>query len=725
MKKVTIAICGLIFSLGVFAQEKQLPQIIMGEYIVEGTQRVSTGVIVKEGSKLILAPGSQLLFDERKSIRLEGALEVQGTASNKVRIASSNPNASGVGFTIVEGNNQQKVEIRNAEFTGLRNPLVFEKNWVRESVVIENNVFQGNVSRRAVVEIQNVDAFNSSGMVPISVANNTFTNNTGNLFVSNLVTPEMRVEIKNNVFTRNQYFNNSSESDLFNNPIFVRYNEFGQGSEGLISGNAIFDNFNSNISKSNPTSERVSINTVGNGDIIDLNSNYFGAEQNEELNTTYDRISTFYQVPLIQADNASSTPSADLPAHYYIVKINGDTVQNDEQWLNVRTINTMGFTFNKAMDKQSSVELQYNYYDGEKIQFQEVQARVQWSEDGKSAEVITEGRILESREGGFYVLDGFKDEQGYAAPMIAPGKKRFAAMNSLAYSPSNTLNHKTSSSEELVLIPDVDLNSFVQAMDGREIPVQSLIDSDWEVGVFAGVPMYFGDLFVDFPLTFDPRNANYAVGPRVHYNRGDSPWSFGLAQTTMLLEATENTSTQLGRYRGTGYDRNLSFRSMVYDLALTVHYDFKSPREVNSWIFGLHGGANGFYFNPQGEYQGKWYDLRDIGTEGQTIGGKDERYSLFNVGGQLGLHLKNYLSENLKLEMSYTHSFLATDYLDDASRGLYPSDNEIREANPDNPDAAAYLSNPGGWSGQRTTGPDNDAFSYWGAALYINLDVFK
>jgi len=257
------------------------------------------------------------------------------------------------------------------------------------------------------------------------------------------------------------------------------------------------------------------------------------------------------------------------------------------------------------------------------------------------------------------------------------------------------------------------------------MPVPKFADSDWEVGVFAGVPMYFGDLFVDFPLTLDPRNANYAVGPRVHYNRGDSPWSFGLAQTTMLLEGAENKSTEVGRHRGTGYGRNLSFRSMVYDLALTVHYEFKSPREVNSWIFGLHAGANGYYFNPQGEYEGVWYNLRDIGTEGQTLDGKDERYSLLNVGGQLGLHLKNYISENIKLELSYTHSFLATDYLDDASRGLYPSDKEIREANPDNPDAAAYLANPGGWSGQRTTGPDNDAFSYWGASLYINLDVFK
>ena len=252
MKKLVIAVFGIVFTVGAFAQEKQLPQIITGEYVVEGVQRVSSGVIVKEGAKLILAPGATLLFDERKSIRLEGALEVQGTASNKVRIASTDPDAPGVGFSVVDGSDEQSIEIRNAEISGLKNPIVFEKNWVRKSVVMEDNIFSGNVSRRAVVEIQNVNPFNATGMVPINIERNTFTNNTGNLYVSNLVTPEMRVQIKNNVFTRNQYYNNSSESDLFNNPIFVRYNEFGESSEGLIQGNAIFDNFNSNISKSSP-----------------------------------------------------------------------------------------------------------------------------------------------------------------------------------------------------------------------------------------------------------------------------------------------------------------------------------------------------------------------------------------------------------------------------------------------------------------------------------------
>lgn len=171
--------------------------------------------------------------------------------------------------------------------------------------------------------------------------------------------------------------------------------------------------------------------------------------------------------------------------------------------------------------------------------------------------------------------------------------------------------------------------------------------------------------------------------------------------------------------------RNQSFRSRIHEVSAQVEYHLLSvyrKQHLNPFVFG---GAGIFHFNPQGELNGTWYDLRPLGTEGQFIEGGDhpKPYKLTQIDFPLGIGIYFQLHKNWRLRLDYTYHVTRTDYLDDVSHS-YPDMDELAATL--NGDLAVQLSDrrlenfappPGRPRGNPKV---NDSFTSFGFLLIYN-----
>ena len=140
--------------------------------------------------------------------------------------------------------------------------------------------------------------------------------------------------------------------------------------------------------------------------------------------------------------------------------------------------------------------------------------------------------------------------------------------------------------------------------------------------------------------------------------------------------------------------RNINFRSQIWELS--TQFEFNFIREQKGHIYKikgvrgmqhkdrqiyLFGGAGLFYFNPQGNWNGKWYNLQPLHTEGVTYSRISE---MISIGGGMRFAINRYWGVGFEIGLRYTFS----DYIDDVS-GNYPNPS-IFNGNP----VAAHFSNP-------------------------------
>jgi len=168
----------------------------------------------------------------------------------------------------------------------------------------------------------------------------------------------------------------------------------------------------------------------------------------------------------------------------------------------------------------------------------------------------------------------------------------------------------------------------------------------------------------------------------------------------MLKWLSVKGSLQLGMVRGDDQltsepsrnYRNLSFKSPIYELA--VQFEASILKEQLGRIYRLPGakgyrwtrysiypfaGIAGFYMNPKGEYNGVWYELQPLATEGQGTFETRTKYSRFQVAIPLGLGFKYGFSEKMSISFEYGLRKTFTDYIDDVST-TYVHEDYIRGA---------------------------------------------
>jgi hypothetical protein len=188
-----------------------------------------------------------------------------------------------------------------------------------------------------------------------------------------------------------------------------------------------------------------------------------------------------------------------------------------------------------------------------------------------------------------------------------------------------------------------------------------------EYGAFMGFTNYFGSL--NEVASF--KQVRPAIGGFYRYNlkyRGAWRTSMTWGQAQFNDADVNNSWNQ---------QRNLSFKSNIIDISTMIEFNFfKYDKESKKhWFTPYIGiGLSLFFFNPETQYNGKWYYLQALGTEGETDPSYSgvKPYHLYSfaipmVGGFKFSFLRFW---NAGIEAGLRNTF--TRYLDDAS-GKYPS----------------------------------------------------
>lgn len=141
------------------------------------------------------------------------------------------------------------------------------------------------------------------------------------------------------------------------------------------------------------------------------------------------------------------------------------------------------------------------------------------------------------------------------------------------------------------------------------------------------------------------------------------------------------------------HNRNLSFRSGLWELAATVEmYPFTEHVRHNYKVSGTWGSKKltvspyfvtgiGFsFFQPKTKYNGEWVKLQPLGTEGQGLAGRPDKYHRYTLVVPLGIGAKFLIDKHWSIGIETSLRYTFTDYIDDVSTSYYlPS--EIAAAN--------------------------------------------
>jgi hypothetical protein len=150
-------------------------------------------------------------------------------------------------------------------------------------------------------------------------------------------------------------------------------------------------------------------------------------------------------------------------------------------------------------------------------------------------------------------------------------------------------------------------------------------------------------------------------------------------------------------------NRNLSFGTPVLELSLQGEYYFTkekrasiyrisklSGKKVRNTLFYVFGGVGLFWYHPMARYNGSWYNLRKIGTEGQNLDGGPKKYLGLSVSIPIGIGVKFPISRQLAVGAEFGPRYTFTDYIDDVS-GVYANNDAIKAKAGE---VGAYLADP-------------------------------
>lgn len=183
---------------------------------------------------------------------------------------------------------------------------------------------------------------------------------------------------------------------------------------------------------------------------------------------------------------------------------------------------------------------------------------------------------------------------------------------------------------------------------------------NYEFGVYAGLSIYEGDLG---PSTigkyFQTLHPAYGLFARANVVEN---LSFRLSYANLTLSGDDAISNR---------SRDLNFRNNVHEITLqgewnVIRYYPFSNKSFYIMPFG-YLGLTFFRMNPEGDFNGEYIPLQPLGTEGQGLRGRPEKYNLWNWAVPVGGGLKLFLSERWILGLEVGGRYTFTDYLDDVS----------------------------------------------------------
>lgn len=183
-----------------------------------------------------------------------------------------------------------------------------------------------------------------------------------------------------------------------------------------------------------------------------------------------------------------------------------------------------------------------------------------------------------------------------------------------------------------------------------------------EFGILGGNGYYIGDMN-------STHFNNLRVAGGITYRKNfDRRFTFKSSALYTNVYANDENSNEAIKV-----NRNLKFKSDIIELSGQIEFNFLPYETGNSlynWTPFIFTGVSIFNYNPQAEGEdGQWYDLQELGTEGQgtTSFPNRKKYSLTQLSVPFGGGVKIGVSDNFNIIVEYGLRKTFTDYIDDLS----------------------------------------------------------
>lgn len=147
------------------------------------------------------------------------------------------------------------------------------------------------------------------------------------------------------------------------------------------------------------------------------------------------------------------------------------------------------------------------------------------------------------------------------------------------------------------------------------------------------------------------------------------------------------------------HNRNIHFKSNIFEFTAAAEYEFIKiskyrlgidQKPLAGWSAYITAGLGVTLFNPKSSYQGKWYELQPLGTEGQYQEDGPTPYSLSTMVIPIGGGIRYEVTNRWTVGLEVIHRITFSDYIDDVSTVYYNND-AIRQSQGE---LAAHFADP-------------------------------
>jgi hypothetical protein len=162
------------------------------------------------------------------------------------------------------------------------------------------------------------------------------------------------------------------------------------------------------------------------------------------------------------------------------------------------------------------------------------------------------------------------------------------------------------------------------------------------------------------PQDLDILSTRYAFTTGIRFNMGKV---FALRTNLWYARLSGDDKYTRNRER---HGRNLNFFTQILEADAVLEMNVYKTADKRK-IFYVFGGVGYFSFNPKTKLNGKVYNLRDYGTEGQyAIAGKSP-YDLHSICFPMGFGTKFIINKRSYFTVEVNSRKTRTDYIDDVS----------------------------------------------------------
>ncbi|OIO99194.1 MAG: hypothetical protein AUJ97_09180 [Bacteroidetes bacterium CG2_30_32_10] len=180
-----------------------------------------------------------------------------------------------------------------------------------------------------------------------------------------------------------------------------------------------------------------------------------------------------------------------------------------------------------------------------------------------------------------------------------------------------------------------------------------------EIGLFLGGSYYLGDLNPKWHFVLT--KPAFGIIYRYNFNQ----------RVTLKMDALYGTVAGNDAISKTNTLRNLSFKSPIIEISPNVEINFL-PYQIGNYKLPfttyIFGGIAIFKFDPQASFEGNYYHLQPLGTEGQRTSVYNKKpYSLINFSIPFGLGFKKNIGKYVSFGLEWGLRKTFTDYIDDVS----------------------------------------------------------